>query len=758
MIKTSTYGQSPYTEASLAHPLGTCPKSGKWDGHFENVVPNASSAGRKKKKKSDRDHRIREMFYLFFNATPPNDARDVFVDSDSTIAANGMLDDRGSTNVDDPKENSGSGDGGGGGGDGSGNENKLPLLPKGYIHVRGYGTNRFGTFEIVGSLDPQTGTLQCQRMYVPVPTAAEISKATGQNRSSSGRFLSGLDFTVPGEEDDKKREKPSRKRKSTWKKRDMDGTFEDVVGVGADGAPILAGAAGGGGSGGVPSGTIDIASIVKKRSRLSNESAVSSHRSSTTPGSAKASFPQCRGGLLDRPSSLSIQIPPHTGGTMSSSATLKPSPPSRTLSRSVSSGSGKKGSKKKKSKGGGGTPTATSQPTYKAMPGGTTVTRQPPMVTVVPKLPSAGDPFLARWRAAHYLYYQRIEQETSEGGEGTHHASSTTHPSLSSSGGGGGAGAAASSGGKSGGGGVSTNNNSKNLIKINFVVYEGEMHDGIREGRGMCLYNNNTLYEGQWKRNKEHGTGTLMTADRKRIIYEGAWEKGKMHGHGAYYYYIESMTGNKKIVKENGKYIGQFRQNLRNGHGVYTLPDTSIYDGEWRDNIQNGYGIFRWADGSIYEGSWRDGKRHGTSGILIASDGFRYEGSWVNNSMEGRGVATYPKGQIYDGTWVAGKREGRGTIRFTNGAVYEGRFKEDYMEGQGTMKMNRNVIIPKLASAEEEEADGKNKKKKKEETATPSTEGTSVGNDEKHDWMIPLQFQSDISHIHQKAGFTQIGL
>lgn len=37
--------------------------------------------------------------------------------------------------------------------------------------------------------------------------------------------------------------------------------------------------------------------------------------------------------------------------------------------------------------------------------------------------------------------------------------------------------------------------------------------------------------------------------------------------------------------------------------------------------------------------------------------------------MEGRGVATYPKGQIFDGTWVKGKREGRGTIRFTNGAV-----------------------------------------------------------------------------------------
>jgi hypothetical protein len=61
------------------------------------------------------------------------------------------------------------------------------------------------------------------------------------------------------------------------------------------------------------------------------------------------------------------------------------------------------------------------------------------------------------------------------------------------------------------------------------------------------------------------------------------------------------------------------------------------------------------------------------------------------------------------------------------------------MEGQGTMKMNENVII-----------------------ATYKEEVTDDGSDkevmEKNDWMIPLQFQSDISHIHQKAGFTQVGL
>ena len=61
------------------------------------------------------------------------------------------------------------------------------------------------------------------------------------------------------------------------------------------------------------------------------------------------------------------------------------------------------------------------------------------------------------------------------------------------------------------------------------------MHDGVREGRGLCLYNNNLMYEGEWKRNKEHGKGILMSPDRKRIIYEGDWEKGRMQGKGSYY-------------------------------------------------------------------------------------------------------------------------------------------------------------------------------------------------------------------------------
>lgn len=78
-----------------------------------------------------------------------------------------------------------------------------------------------------------------------------------------------------------------------------------------------------------------------------------------------------------------------------------------------------------------------------------------PVVDVVEPLPSDGDPLLARWRAAHYLYYQREEANPEDGEEAT-------------------------------------------AAKISSVVYEGEMVNGYREGMGICLYDNDTVSEIVW--------------------------------------------------------------------------------------------------------------------------------------------------------------------------------------------------------------------------------------------------------------------
>ncbi len=81
-------------------------------------------------------------------------------------------------------------------------------------------------------------------------------------------------------------------------------------------------------------------------------------------------------------------------------------------------------------------------------------------------------------------------------------------------------------------------------------------------------------------------------------------------------------------------------------------------------------------------------------------------------------------------------------MQFTNGAVYEGRFRDDAVDGQGTMKISRALVVPNNQDHENELANEDTLK------ATPK---------KKSDFMIPISFQSDMTHIHTKAGFTAVG-
>lgn len=148
-----TYGDEPYTPASLTHPT---PPGGKWEGHFENIVPNNPSYtrnGNSGRRKDKKDNRIREVFYLFFNSTPEKDAKTAF-EEDTVVDINNDI----KVGEEGDKKDGQEGDA-----RGEEVESTALLLPEGRIHVRGYGTNRFGTFEIVGSLDCESGMLHVQR-------------------------------------------------------------------------------------------------------------------------------------------------------------------------------------------------------------------------------------------------------------------------------------------------------------------------------------------------------------------------------------------------------------------------------------------------------------------------------------------------------------------------------------------------------------------------------------------------------------------
>ena len=50
------------------------------------------------------------------------------------------------------------------------------------------------------------------------------------------------------------------------------------------------------------------------------------------------------------------------------------------------------------------------------------------------------------------------------------------------------------------------------------------------------------------------------------------------------------------------KYVGEFKDDKRNGQGTYTYASGSKYVGEWRDSKQHGQGTYTYADGTEERG------------------------------------------------------------------------------------------------------------------------------------------------------------
>ena len=64
------------------------------------------------------------------------------------------------------------------------------------------------------------------------------------------------------------------------------------------------------------------------------------------------------------------------------------------------------------------------------------------------------------------------------------------------------------------------------------------------------------------------------------------------------------------IIKEydNGKYIGEWNNDIKEGKGIFYHNNGDIYDGEFKNDKKEGKGIFYYNNGDKYEGEWKDDK------------------------------------------------------------------------------------------------------------------------------------------------------
>jgi hypothetical protein len=122
-------------------------------------------------------------------------------------------------------------------------------------------------------------------------------------------------------------------------------------------------------------------------------------------------------------------------------------------------------------------------------------------------------------------------------------------------------------------------------------TYHGGCKDGWADGYGeVGIYEQSGVYE------KSGGISS----------YRGDFLAGKKHGKGI------------KVMPNGDRYTGDFRDDYRDGQGVYVWGDKTPwagdrYEGEYRRDLRHGWGVYQWNSGDRYEGPWENDLRMGPS-------------------------------------------------------------------------------------------------------------------------------------------------
>jgi len=163
-------------------------------------------------------------------------------------------------------------------------------------------------------------------------------------------------------------------------------------------------------------------------------------------------------------------------------------------------------------------------------------------------------------------------------------------------------------------------NKTERIVYDNGDVYEGDLVNGVLNGKGKYIWKNGEVYEGDYLNGKRTGRGKYIYANGE--VYEGDWLNGRRTGRGKYIY-------------ANGEvYEGDFVNGELNGRGKYIWPNGDVYEGDYLNGKRNGKGKYIWKNGDVYEGDYLNGKRTGR-GKYTYADGRVKEGIFENGVFKG---------------------------------------------------------------------------------------------------------------------------
>jgi len=139
----------------------------------------------------------------------------------------------------------------------------------------------------------------------------------------------------------------------------------------------------------------------------------------------------------------------------------------------------------------------------------------------------------------------------------------------------------------------------------------------------------------------------------------------------------DDISKSTPVVQKPNKYVGEFKDDKRDGFGVFTGNGIE-YEGSWKNDKKNGRGFYTANEKSlVFVGEFKDDKRSGP-GQLLLSNGDIYVGEfnddvsitfrvkafnyiveeWVDRGINGQGVMTYADDRVGLGEWKDGNPHG----------------------------------------------------------------------------------------------------
>jgi hypothetical protein len=176
-------------------------------------------------------------------------------------------------------------------------------------------------------------------------------------------------------------------------------------------------------------------------------------------------------------------------------------------------------------------------------------------------------------------------------------------------------------------------------------TYVGEWLNNQRHGQGRREYGDGVIYVGQWERNEPNGLGMMIwpkeDGDVRKQKYVGNFKDSKRHGHGTYYY------GN------GNEYSGEWIGGDRTGVGTFTYANGNVVIGKVEKNEFTGFGLQTWKENTswpddAYVGNLKDSFRNGYGPYYFGAIGNIFYGSWKAGNKDGYGKYVSVEGIISD--------------------------------------------------------------------------------------------------------------